>query len=125
MFMAATRKSNIKILLVEDSKAIPRENESALGRTGYAVICAEDDESALQLAKRHSPGLDFAGHDPDQDERARSIARFEERAGNRATQRPFRKEAVETACTRRGGLSRKGALLPARGINLLPKHLET
>ena len=45
----------MKILLVEDSKAIRRENESALSKAGYEVICAEDGETALQLAK----GQDF------------------------------------------------------------------
>jgi len=52
--MAAT-ENNVKILLVEDSKAIRRENESALSKAGYEVICAEDGETALQLAK----GQDF------------------------------------------------------------------
>jgi len=40
----------VKILLVEDSKPIRRENESALSKAGYEVVCAEDGESALRLA---------------------------------------------------------------------------
>lgn len=40
----------MKILLVEDSKPIRRENESALSKAGYEVVCAEDGESALRLA---------------------------------------------------------------------------
>lgn len=41
----------MKILLVEDSKPIRRENESALSKAGYEVVCAEDGESALSLVK--------------------------------------------------------------------------
>jgi len=41
----------VKILLVEDSKPIRRENESALSKAGYEVVCAEDGESALSLVK--------------------------------------------------------------------------
>jgi CheY-like chemotaxis protein len=47
----------VKILLVEDSLPIRRENESALHRAGYEVICAEDGESALQMAQEHKPDL--------------------------------------------------------------------
>jgi len=46
----AARENNVKILLVEDSKPIRRENESALSKAGYEVVCAEDGESALRLA---------------------------------------------------------------------------
>ncbi|HXX00158.1 MAG TPA: response regulator, partial [Candidatus Acidoferrales bacterium] len=47
----------MKILLVEDSKTIRRENESALHHAGYEVICAEDGESALKLARERKPDL--------------------------------------------------------------------
>ena len=47
----------MKILLVEDSLPIRRENESALHRAGYEVICAEDGESALQMAQECKPDL--------------------------------------------------------------------
>jgi len=47
----------VKILLVEDSRALRLENERALLKAGYAVICAEDGESALQLAGEHKPDL--------------------------------------------------------------------
>ena len=40
----------MRILLVEDSRAIRLENERVLIKAGYEVICAEDGESALQLA---------------------------------------------------------------------------
>ena len=47
----------MKILLVEDSLPIRRENETALHRAGYEVICAEDGESALQMAQERKPDL--------------------------------------------------------------------
>lgn len=47
----------MRILLVEDSKTIRRENESALQNAGYEVICAEDGESALQMAQGQQPDL--------------------------------------------------------------------
>jgi CheY-like chemotaxis protein len=47
----------VRILLVEDSRAIRLENERALNKAGYEVICAEDGESALQLAREQRPDL--------------------------------------------------------------------
>ena len=47
----------MKILLVEDSRPIRRENESALHKAGYEVVCAEDGESALRLAREQKPDL--------------------------------------------------------------------
>src|SRR5271166_4716587 len=53
----AAREINVRILLVEDSKTIRRENTSALQNAGYEVICAEDGESALQMAQEQHPDL--------------------------------------------------------------------
>ena len=47
----------MKILLVEDSKPIRHENESALRKAGYEVDCAEDGEVALQLARELHPDM--------------------------------------------------------------------
>jgi DNA-binding response OmpR family regulator len=47
----------MKILLVEDSKPIRRENKSALYQAGYEVICAEDGGKTLQLAREQQPDL--------------------------------------------------------------------
>lgn len=51
------RERHVKILLVEDSKVIRKENESALQKAGYDVICAEDGETALRLASEQKPDL--------------------------------------------------------------------
>jgi CheY-like chemotaxis protein len=47
----------VKILLVEDSVVIRRENERVLIQAGYEVVSAADGESALKLAKEHLPEL--------------------------------------------------------------------
>ena len=58
--ISADRKQGrglVKILLVEDSRAIRLENERALIEAGYEVICAEDGQRALQLAGERQPDL--------------------------------------------------------------------
>ncbi len=47
----------MRILLVDDSKAILRENERVLTKAGYEVVCAEDGQSALDLARERKPDL--------------------------------------------------------------------
>lgn len=47
----------MKILLVEDSKPIRRENEFALQNAGYVVICAEDGDAAVQMAREQQPDV--------------------------------------------------------------------
>ena len=47
----------MKILLVEDSRALRLSNEHALRNAGHEVICAEDGESALLCAKEQRPDL--------------------------------------------------------------------
>jgi DNA-binding response OmpR family regulator len=41
----------VKLLLVDDSRTIRRENQRALERVGYEVICAGDGETALHIAQ--------------------------------------------------------------------------
>jgi DNA-binding response OmpR family regulator len=47
----------VKILLVEDSRALRLSNEHALRNAGHEVLCAEDGESALQCAREKKPDL--------------------------------------------------------------------
>jgi CheY-like chemotaxis protein len=56
MNKAAWRRS-VRILLVEDSKPIRRENERALLEAGYQVACALDGETALRFAQEMQPEL--------------------------------------------------------------------
>ena len=47
-----SRREKVRILSVEDSVPIRRENESALDHAGYDVICAEDGETAFANGTR-------------------------------------------------------------------------
>lgn len=47
----------MKLLLVDDSRTIRRENQRALERVGYEVICAGDGETALRIA--HEQPIDL------------------------------------------------------------------
>lgn len=47
----------VKILLVDDSKPLLHENARVLHKAGYEVVCAEDGESALRLARTQAPDL--------------------------------------------------------------------
>jgi CheY-like chemotaxis protein len=47
----------VKILLVDDSKILQRENASALQKAGYEVVCADDGEAALAEAEGQQPDL--------------------------------------------------------------------
>lgn len=47
----------MKILLVEDSRPIRLDNQKVLVNAGYEVICAEDGEAALKMAREQRPDL--------------------------------------------------------------------
>src|SRR5579862_7811590 len=47
----------VRILLVEDSKPMRRENEHALLDAGYEVVCAVDGECAVRFAQDLKPDL--------------------------------------------------------------------
>jgi CheY-like chemotaxis protein len=53
----AKASGRVKILLVDDSKPILHENARVLQKAGYEVICAEDGESVMKLAREHKPDL--------------------------------------------------------------------
>jgi len=50
-------EKTVRVLLVEDSRVIRRENQTALIKAGYEVMCAEDGEAALHMAQELSPDL--------------------------------------------------------------------
>lgn len=125
----APRENNVKILLVEDSKPMRRENESALLRAGYEVITAEDGESALLAAKEQKPDLvlldmilpKMSGpevlkhlkNDP-------ATAEIPVVVLSSLTEKNREKLMEEGA----DDYLEKGSLMPGPGINLLPKTLE-
>jgi CheY-like chemotaxis protein len=119
----------VKILLIEDSKIIRRENESALQKAGYEVISAEDGESAIQLARAQKPDLilldmilpkmsgpqvlQYLKIDPATTEIPVVIVSSLSEMNRQKLMDMGAEDYLE-----------KGALMPSRGINLLPQRLE-
>ena len=128
MFTAETRLL-MKILLVEDSRVIRRENESALHKAGYEVLCAEDGETALEIANDKKPDLilldmilpKLSGpevlHRLKQD---RTTAEIPVVVLSRLTEKNRQKLVEEVA----EDYIEKNSLMPVPGMNLLPKMLE-
>lgn len=119
----------MRILLVEDSLPIRRENESALHRAGYEVICAEDGESALQIAQERKPDLILLDmilpkmSGPDVLKHLKSepaTAEIPVVVVSSLSQKNREKLIAEGA----EDYIAKTEIMPGRGINLLPKMLE-
>ena len=119
----------MRILLVEDSLPIRRENESALHRAGYEVICAEDGESALQMALERKPDLILLDmilpkmSGPNVLKHLKSdpaTAEIPVVVVSSLSEKNREKLIAEGA----EDYIEKNSLMPVRGINLLPKMLE-
>ncbi|MGP0019121.1 MAG: response regulator [Candidatus Sulfotelmatobacter sp.] len=119
----------MKILLVEDSKTIRRENESALQNAGYEVICAEDGESALQMAREQHPDLilldmilpkmsgpEVLKHLKSEPATAEIPVVVVSSLSEKNRQHLLDEGAEEYL--------EKNALMPGKGINMLPNELE-
>ncbi|HLW85474.1 MAG TPA: response regulator [Candidatus Sulfotelmatobacter sp.] len=120
----------MKILLVEDSKAIRRENESALRKAGYDVIYAEDGETGLTLAREQKPDLillDLILPKMSGQELLHLLKQGAETADipvvilSSLTEKNRQKLMEEGA----EDYLEKNSLMPMRGINLLPNKLES
>jgi len=119
----------VRILLVEDSLAIRRANESALLEAGYEVICAEDGESALRLAEEDRPDLilldmilpKLSGPDVlrhlKSEPRTSAIPVIVLSSLTERNRQKLMEEGAEEYIE-------KNTLMPLPGINLLPKMLE-
>lgn len=129
MYREAKRESNVKILLVEDSKPFRRENETVLQQVGYEVICAEDGETALQMAREQRPDLillDMILPKVSGPEVLRSL-----KGGRSTAEIPVvvlsslseknRQKLLEAGAEE---YLEKNLVMPSRGMNLLPKALE-
>ena len=119
----------MRILLVEDSRTIRRENEAALLKAGYEVICAEDGEAALQLTQECKPDLilldmimpkmngpEVLQHlksDPETSAIPVVVVSSLSELNRQKLMDVGAEEYLE-----------KNGLMPARGVNLLPKMLE-
>jgi CheY-like chemotaxis protein len=120
---------NVKILLVEDSKPIRRENETVLHKAGYEVISAEDGETAVRLTQEQHPDLVLLDmilpkmSGPEVLRRLKSDPSTAEipvvvlsSLSEKNRQRLLEAGAEEYL--------EKNALMPGKGVNLLPKALE-
>jgi CheY-like chemotaxis protein len=119
----------VRILLVEDSKPIRLENESALQKAGYEVICAEDGEAALQMAQQQKPDLilldmilpKLSGpevlHRLKVDLKTNQIPVVVLSSLSEKNRQKLMDEGAEEYIE-------KNSLMPVRGMNLLPKMLE-
>ncbi len=119
----------MKILLVEDSKPFRLENQAALHRAGYEVICAEDGETALQVAREQNPDLILLDIILPKISGPEVLHRLK---ANPATAgipvvvlsgltEKNREKLMEAGAE---DYLEKNSLMPMRGINLLPKTLE-
>lgn len=120
----------MKILLVEDSKTIRLENESALKNAGYEVICAEDGETALHMAQQQHPDLvlldmilpKMSGPEVlkhlKSDPATAEIPVVVVSSLSEKNREKLMGEGAEEYLE-------KNSLMPSRGINLLPNKLET
>jgi len=130
MEMAATRENNVKILLVEDSKPIRRENERALLKAGYEVVCAVDGESALRFAQDLQPDLillDMILPKLSGPEVLRHLKSKSETAAIPVVVLSSLSEKNRQKLLEAGAEDylEKNSLMPGPGVNLLPKALET
>ena len=119
----------MKILLVEDSKPIQQENEAALIKAGYNVICAEDGESALQMAREHNPDLVLLDMILPKLTGPEVLRRLKSEAKTSnipvvvvsSLSEKNREKLMEAGAEE---YWEKNLLMPRHGVNLLPKALE-
>ncbi|HYM77092.1 MAG TPA: response regulator [Candidatus Dormibacteraeota bacterium] len=119
----------MKILLVEDSKPIRRENEAALQHAGYEVICAEDGECALQMARELKPDLVLLDMILPKVSGPEVLRRL--KADGKTAEIPVvvlsslseknREKLLEAGAEE---YMEKALLMPRKGVNLLAKSLE-
>ena len=119
----------MKILLVEDSKPIRRENERALLQAGYEVVCAVDGESALRFARDVKPDLilldmllpKMSGPEVLQHLKAEPTTAEIPVVVVSSLSEKNRQKLMEEGAE---DYLEKGELMPKQGVNLLPSKLE-
>jgi CheY-like chemotaxis protein len=119
----------VKILLIDDSRAILRENERVLHKAGYEVVCADDGESALKLAREQHPDLillDMILPKMSGPEVLRQLKTNSETAEIPVVVLSSLTERNRTKLIEEGAEEyiEKSSLSPLPGVNLLPKILE-
>lgn len=119
----------MKILLVEDSKPIRLENESALHKAGYEVVCAEDGEMALALARSEKPDLVLLDMILPKLSGPEVLQRLKKDAATAeipvvvvsSLSEKNRQKLIEAGAEE---YLEKSAIMPMRGVNMLPNMLE-
>jgi CheY-like chemotaxis protein len=114
---------------VEDSKPLRRENEGALQRAGYEVICAEDGEAALEMAQEGHPDLILLDMILPKMTGPEVLRHLKSEAKTKdipvvvlsSLSEKNRQKLMEEGAD---DYLEKGALMPMRGLNLLPSALE-
>lgn len=119
----------MKILLVEDSKPIRRENERALLKAGYEVVCALDGESAVRFAQELQPDLillDMLLPKMSGLEALKNLKSEKKTAGIPVVIVSSLSERNREKLMEAGAEDylQKNELMPKQGVNLLPKLLE-
>lgn len=119
----------VKILLVDDSKALLHENARALQKAGYEVICAEDGESGLELARVQMPDLILLDMILPKMSGPEVLNRLKTDAATAeipvvvlsSLTEKNRQKLIEAGAE---DYVEKNSLAPAVGVNILPKILE-
>lgn len=119
----------MRILLVEDSKPIRRENEGVLLKAGYEVVCAEDGESALEMARSQAPDLILLDMILPKMGGPEVLAHLKIDPATKgipvvvlsSLSEKNRERLLEAGAEE---YLEKSVLMPSRGINLLPHELE-
>jgi len=123
------RCPDVRILLVEDSKPILYANQRALRQAGYEVVCAEDGEAALKLAREQKPDLilldmilpKMSGPDVLQHLKANAQTADIPVVVLSSLSEKNRQKLIEAGAE---DYVEKNSLSPMPGVNLLPKILE-
>jgi len=119
----------VRILLVEDSRVIRRENQAALLKAGYEVVCAEDGEVALKMAHELTPDLillDMIIPKINGPEVLQQLKKDPATSGIpvvvvSSLSDKNREKLMEVGAEE---YLEKNSLMPSRGVNLLPEKLE-
>jgi CheY-like chemotaxis protein len=119
----------VKILLVDDSKAMLHANERALIKAGYEVVTAEDGERALKLAQEHHPDLILLDMILPKISGPEVLARLKKDAATAdvpvvvlsSLTEKNRQKLIEAGAE---DYVEKNSLMPLPGVNVLPKILE-
>ena len=119
----------VRILLVEDSRVIRRENQAALLKAGYEVVCAEDGEAALQMALELTPDLILLDMIIPKINGPEVLQRLKKDPATSAIpvvvvsslSEKNRDKLIQVGAEE---YLEKNELMPSRGVNLLPERLE-